>query len=301
MASIEIGTSGYSFGDWVGTVYPPDARQSDFLKHYARLFQAVEVNATYYRIPPPVTFERMLAKVSESFVFVVKAPKEMTHERSRFADAVRPFNQAIRPLIEARQLGGLLAQFPFSFRPCEESAGHLARLADAFVERLPVNVEFRHSSWMTDDTFRLLERLGLGFVNVDLPHLPNLPTPTETLTSSVAYVRLHGRNAKMWWRHPTPSHRYDYTYTQTELDPWAKSARRMAEKAKRAFVFTNNCRLGQSVISALRLMEQLGLPPVNEDSRELFGEDSAERIQRMEDRILVARRSLADDCPGRDR
>ena len=105
----------------------------------------------------------------------------------------------------------------------------------------------------------------------------------------------------MWWRHPTPSHRYDYTYTQAELDPWAQSARRMAEKAEQAFVFTNNCRLGQSVISALRMMEQLGLPPVDEDSRELFGEDPSERIQRMEDRILDARRSLAENSSGTSR
>ncbi len=81
-ATIRIGTSGYSFRDWVGTVYPPGMKSGDYLSHYAKMFDTVEINSTYYRIPSPFMFANMLKKVSRDFTFVVKMPKEMTHERS---------------------------------------------------------------------------------------------------------------------------------------------------------------------------------------------------------------------------
>ncbi|UCF10251.1 MAG: DUF72 domain-containing protein, partial [Candidatus Bipolaricaulota bacterium] len=252
-ASIHVGTSGYSFPDWVGTVYPADARPPDFLRHYARWFDAVEINATYYRIPPPQTFEAILHKTSPEFVFAVKLPKEMTHEREHAADALRPFLDAIAPLREAGQLGAVLAQFPFSFRRSEEGLGHVERISAPFVAAdIPINVEFRHSSWYDDAIPAALRAAGIGFVNVDLPHLPNLPGASNIVTSDVAYYRLHGRNAASWWNHPTPSDRYDYLYDDDELEAWAERVEAVATSTKTAFVFNNNCHLGQSVVNALQ-------------------------------------------------
>ena len=297
MGELRIGTSGYSFKDWLGTVYPRGAKSGDFLRHYARLFDAVEINVTYYRIPPPAVFEGMLRKVPESFVFVVKLPGTMTHERERFAPSVHPFAEAIRPLLEAGQLGGLLAQFPGSFRPSSEADDHLRRLADTFAgdRTVPLSVEFRHTDWMNDDAMQRLRGLGLGFVNVDLPKLRGLPAPSEILTSDTAYVRLHGRNARMWWQHPTPSHRYDYLYTQEELDPWVDSVERMRAETKRAYVFTNNCRLGQSVVTALQMMTQLGQrPPADASPDELFERSVEDRIGEILELIRQAKGSLEE-------
>ncbi len=257
---IHVGTSGYSFKDWIGTIYEPTIKATDFLSHYAKMFDAVEINTTYYHVPSPTLFVNMLKKVPSNFVFVIKLPKECTHERDKFGFVILPFKRALEPLLEADQLGSLLAQFPYSFRPNKESIDHLRRLRAAFESYpKPINIEFRHSDWYNKETYTLLKDLNLGFVNVDLPALTNLPRPSNFVTSGIAYYRFHGRNANMWWNHPTPSHRYDYLYSEEQLDGWTERIKDASSKASATYVFTNNCHLGQSVVNALHLHKQLGL------------------------------------------
>lgn len=287
-----VGTSGYSFPDWVGTVYPSGTKPGDFLFHYARWFHAAEINSTFYRIPSPQTFERMATKVPETFTFVVKLPREMTHERGGFERAREPFLAAIRPLADAGKLGGLLAQFPFSFRPGPEPHRYLETLAATFPPDVPLCVEFRNAAWMTDETFAHLQRLSLGFVNVDLPRLPGLPAPAERVTSPTGYVRLHGRNAASWWRHPTPSHRYDYLYVEEELEDWARRIERVAARAGTCYVFANNCHLGQSVVNALQLAERLEIErPTPAGAAELFVPSVGETIRALRAAVLAAKAS----------
>ncbi|MBN1859431.1 DUF72 domain-containing protein [Candidatus Bipolaricaulota bacterium] len=259
-AEMHVGTSGYSFRDWVGTVYPSGTPTGKYLTHYAQWFDAVEINATYYRIPPPTVFEAILAKVPSEFTFVVKLPREATHQREKLAEITPPFLDAIAPLVEHRQLGGLLAQFPYSFKNTTDAIRHLEAIARMSIRRdLPVNVEFRNASWYQSDTFDTLRNLGLGFVNVDLPPLPGLPPPSNETTSQTAYYRLHGRNTKTWWNRASPGLRYDYLYTVDALEAWAKRAEEQAGNVSKTFVFTNNCHLGQSVVNALQLHQRLGL------------------------------------------
>jgi len=260
-ASIRVGTSGYSFKDWLGTAYPAKMKAGQFLSYYARMFDCVEINSTYYRVPSPAMFAGMLRKVPSDFTFVVKLPKEMTHDREKLASVISPFIAGIAPLIESGQLGGLLAQFPYSFKATLEGKDYVKRLADAFSSQdIPLNIEFRHESWYTQDIYAILKKLGLGFVNVDLPPLPGLPGASNVVTSDVAYYRLHGRNAKAWWNHLTPSHRYDYLYSNDQLEGWARRVEEAAPKAKTSYIFNNNCHLGQSVVNALHLHQRLGLP-----------------------------------------
>ncbi|MEE8195319.1 MAG: DUF72 domain-containing protein, partial [Candidatus Bipolaricaulota bacterium] len=130
-ARIHVGTSGYSFKDWIGTVYPTGTKSRDFLSRYAKMFDTVEINSTYYRVPPPSMFSNMLTKVPEDFTFVVKLPKEITHEREKWNTIIQPFLEGVAPLIEARQLGGFLAQFPYSFRSNSRTLDYLKHVADA--------------------------------------------------------------------------------------------------------------------------------------------------------------------------
>ncbi|MEM2446385.1 MAG: DUF72 domain-containing protein [Candidatus Bathyarchaeia archaeon] len=109
MAEIRVGTSGYSFPDWVGTVYPRDLPQKSWLSYYARWFNAVEINSTYYRIPSPYMMAALVRKVPKGFLFTVKVPKEMTHERGRFEEAVGPFLSSLSPMVRAWCLVSLLA------------------------------------------------------------------------------------------------------------------------------------------------------------------------------------------------
>ncbi len=289
MSDIRIGTSGYSFPDWVGPFYPPGIERSKMLDYYVRHFATVEVNATYYRIPPPATLRAMERKTPPEFQFVVKTHHDMTHERSLEPDLYRAFARAVEPVAAAGKLHGLLAQFPFSFRRTEENEAFLADLKRRLPD-VPLFAEFRHRSWVEDGVWERLEEAGIGYVSVDEPDLPGLVPPIARVTDSlgIGYVRLHGRNKANWWRNPergrpdqgefgplfaadapaapgpsgASSDRYDYLYSEAELQEWAGKIRAMSAKAKKTFVFFNNCHVGQAATGAKlmrRLLEGEGL------------------------------------------
>jgi uncharacterized protein YecE (DUF72 family) len=292
-AEVRVGTSGYHFRDWVGTVYPRGLSASELLPYYARMFDCLEVNTSFYRVPDPSLFEGMLERVPETFLFAVKIPKEMTHARDRLDGVVDPFLRGIEPLRDAGRLGGLLAQFPYAFKPDAGAIAHLERLAEALAGAgIPVNVEFRHDGWYRDETFSKLREIGLGFVNVDLPRLPRLPSPSNVATTSVAYYRLHGRNAEMWWNHPTSSHRYDYSYADEDLKGWTERIEEMRPQVDLVFVFTNNCRMGASVVDALRMKQLLDLDTLIPPSRtggDLFRTEPEDPLDAMRQRVSEAR------------
>ena len=202
---IVIGTSGYSFPDWVGTFYPIHTERSRMLDFYAKQFPAVEVNSTYYRIPPPSTMHAMERKTPPGFEFVVKTHHDMTHKQSLDPELYDSLQRAVAPLQDAGKLSGLLAQFPRGFHRTQEHERFLLdlkrRLPDA-----PLFVEFRHDSWIADDLFPWLREHGLRFVSVDEPDLPGLIGTYARATGDLAYVRFHGRN-KRTWHMPRPGER----------------------------------------------------------------------------------------------
>jgi len=322
--AILIGTSGYSFPDWVGTFYPPGIERSKMLDFYAREFRVVEVNATYYRIPPPATLRAMEKKTPPEFQFVVKTHHDMTHERSLEPDLYTAFARSLDPVLQAGKLHGLIAQFPFSFRRTPENEAFLLELKRRLPDA-PLFVEFRNRSWVEEGAaagagveepeeggsiWRLLDAAGIGYVSVDEPDLPGLVPPIARVTGTsgdeIGYVRLHGRNKENWWRNPergrpdrgatrapgrrgrektgaapvtasdadygplfaagapaprpgpsgASSDRYDYLYSEAELQEWVVKIREMTLKAKKTFVFFNNCHVGQAATGA-KLMRRL--------------------------------------------
>ena len=271
--SIHIGTSGYSFADWVGPFYPPGTRSGDFLEYYATQFHCVEVNATYYRIPPPRTLAAMAGRTPGAFEFMVKLHRSMTHDRnpdpSSEAVTDAEFLACLAPLKDAGKYRGLLAQFPYAFKRDESSKRHLERLR----ERLPGEplwVEFRHASWMHPRLPDWLRERQLGYCAVDEPALRGLLPPVTHLTTDVGYVRFHGRNAGAWWggggadasgagaraNGGGQGDRYDHEYTASELTEWLERIRALALQAKQTYLFFNNCHAGQAARSA-KLMEEL--------------------------------------------
>jgi uncharacterized protein YecE (DUF72 family) len=195
---ILLGTSGYSYPDWGGVFYPPGLERSKQLDFYVRQFETVEVNSTYYRIPPPSTFAAMERKTPADFEFVVKAHSEMTHKQTHDTEVYEAFQAAMAPLRTARKLSGVLAQFPQSFHRSDDHEQFLVEMQER-LEGAPLFVEFRHNSWMHEDVFEFLERASLGYVSVDEPSLPGLLPPVARATGALAYVRFHGRNAKGWY------------------------------------------------------------------------------------------------------
>lgn len=251
---VRVGTSGYSFADWVGPFYPPGMRSGDFLSFYSKRFPVVEVNSTYYRIPPPRVLEQMEKKTPPGFRFMVKLHQSMTHEGSSDASLVQEFLAMLEPLKRAGKYDGLLAQFPWGFRRTAASEAHLDTLRKR-LEGEPLFAEFRHDSWAKPDLGDWLRERSIGYCAVDEPALKGLMPPIALLTTDTAYVRFHGRNSETWWGRGGGD-RYDYDYSEAELKEWLEKVAKLAEQAKRTYLFFNNCHAGQAARNA-KLMQEL--------------------------------------------
>ncbi len=247
---VYIGTSGYSYDDWVGPFYPQGLRKGAFLQFYARRFGCVEVNSTYYRMPTAATLAAMSAKTGPEFSFVVKAPGEITHEGPAEPDVFSLFTRALQPLVDEGKLGCVLCQFPSRFRLCRANVDYIRALAD-HLQALPTVIELRHRGWVEDErTFDLLRGLNLGYCCVDEPAVGSNMPPLSLATSDIAYVRFHGRNAEKWFHHKQAWERYDYLYSAAELAEWVPKVRKLAEAAQTTYVFFNNHYNAQAVQNA---------------------------------------------------
>jgi uncharacterized protein YecE (DUF72 family) len=253
---IKVGTSGFSYPEWRGPFYPEKLPQQQMLEFYAKHFSAVELNSTYYHIPPARNMAAMAKRAEGRLQFAVKAHQDMTHARDKYADALPHFREALTPLREADALGCVLVQFPFAFKATPANTDFLRRIAGELAPD-PVVVEFRHRSWTTDETFGLLKQLGIAYCCVDEPRLPNLPPPVVRATAPLAYVRFHGRNRQKWWTHAEAWERYDYLYSEAELLEWVPRIRALADATQRCYAFFNNHARGQAVTNAQMLINLL--------------------------------------------
>jgi uncharacterized protein YecE (DUF72 family) len=255
---IRIGTSGFSYDDWIGPFYPEHTGKSEMLAFYARQFDTVEINSSYYAIPGEKSFEGMARKTPDNFEFVVKAHKDMTHTESLERDVFERFVGSIGPLRSAGKFGCALAQFPWGFKCIPENMDKLRRFRDLIGE-VPTVIEFRNSEWVNDDTFDLLRELNFGFCSVDEPHLKGLMPRVALATSDIGYVRFHGRNAANWWSHEEARERYDYLYSEDELAEWVPRVEELAKITAKTYTFFNNHCHGQSAINARMLARMIGL------------------------------------------
>lgn len=251
---IRLGTSGFSYDDWVGPFYPADLPRWAWLSFYAQQFDTVELNVTYYRLPDRRTVAGWLQRTPEGFLFSVKAYQNLTHEREQ-AD-FPAFCQSIEDLRQADRLACVLAQFPYSFHPSAPNRDYLRRLRDGLGD-LPAVVEFRDRAWLAEETFALLSNLRLGFCCVDEPQLPGLMPPIARATGPVAYVRFHGRNARRWWEHEQAWERYDYSYPEEELREWVGKIRDLDDRSEITLVYANNHYRSQSVDTIRQLRQML--------------------------------------------
>jgi uncharacterized protein YecE (DUF72 family) len=255
MGELMIGTSGFSFDDWIGEVYPAGIKKHEMLPYYEGTlgFKTLEVNYTYYALPSRRTMESFVAKTSHEFSFAVKAYKGITHERDGIPrEQFRQFKEGLRPL--GKRLHAVLFQFPYTFLPLGDTIAYLKILKEEF-DDLPLVVEFRNVKWFREEYLQILRDLSMGFCIVDEPKLKGLLPFTPVLTSDMGYFRLHGRNTR-WFREPVDV-RYDYLYTEKELNEFVSPIEDIAARASTTFVFFNNCHAGKAVKNAHMLKEIL--------------------------------------------
>lgn len=242
-----IGTSGYSYPDWVGDFYPKGTRPARMLGHYARSFPLVELNFTFYRPPTREMLLRLADKAPPGFSFVVKLPRTVSHEQS--AHDLPGFRQAVLGLRDRGQLLGLLCQLPQSNHNDKKNLQWLGHLAAALGD-LHLAVEFRHRSWANPDMPPWLGERGLDLVAVDVPDLKGL-YPRGWITSGPrAYVRLHSRSADNWYK--GEKERYDFDYDDAALREWVEAASGAEDVRQTLFLF-NNCYRGQAAANARRM------------------------------------------------
>ncbi len=257
MLTVYIGTAGFSYKDWIGAFYPQGISQRSMLEYYSKEFPVVEINSTYYAIPAPRVMYAMAKRVPRGFQFTIKANKEMTHEIDPSSDVFERFKQAIRPVKDYGKLGCVLAQFPWAFKNTRENRDYLEVLARA-LEGIDTVVEFRNSEWETLDTFELLKELDLGYCCVDEPGLRGLVSRRVEVTGQVGYVRFHGRNYETWWdRNRESWERYNYLYSEEELDEWVPKVEEMENKTDRVYVIFNNHYRGQAPTNARMFQKML--------------------------------------------
>jgi uncharacterized protein YecE (DUF72 family) len=253
---IYLGTSGFSYKDWVGPFYPPGLPSREWLSYYAREFKACEVNSTYYAVPAPAVMKALADKTGEGFQFAVKANQEMTHKCDDSGVVCSTFQKALEPLRNSGKLGCVLAQFPNSFDFNNKNWQYLALLR-THLRDMPLVVEFRNARWLKVEVFQWLRQQDIGFCCVDEPQLPNLLPPVAEVTGRIAYVRFHGRNKEKWWVHEQAYERYDYTYKPEELKEWLPRIKKLAGEAEKTFVFANNHWRGQSITTIRQLQSML--------------------------------------------
>ncbi|MBT3272150.1 MAG: DUF72 domain-containing protein [Spirochaetales bacterium] len=255
-ATIYIGTSGYSYADWMGSFYPADLPKKDLLNFYASKFQIVELNFSYYRQPTAGMLNRMLDITPEQFQFSIKAHGSLTHnvEQDWRKDAAE-YKRGVAPLLSSDRLTAVLLQFPYSFHYEKDNRRYLANLCDE-LKSLPLVIEFRSAEWQTERVYGEMRERGIGISATDCPALKNLPAPSETTTSKIGYIRFHGRNGKNWWN-GTNASRYDYLYNDEELDEWLNRINQMSKNTKILVIVFNNHWRGKAVQNAGQLKEKI--------------------------------------------
>jgi uncharacterized protein YecE (DUF72 family) len=260
--TVRIGPAGWSYADWGGIVYPArKPRGFHEAAYLSEFFDTIEINTSFYQPLRPEHCEQWIAHVSANprFLFTAKLWQRFTHELGAEPEDERAVRAGFDVLRDAGKLGAVLLQFPFSFHRTDENTVYLKKLLKQFAD-YPLVVEVRHATWNENAFYAMLHERGVGFCNIDQPVIGRSIKPSERATARVGYVRLHGRRYDSWFTDDPampPSERYNYLYSEQELEPWAARIRHLAESGESTFVIANNHFEGKGIVNALQLIQML--------------------------------------------
>jgi uncharacterized protein YecE (DUF72 family) len=238
MKPVYIGTSGWSYKGWDKTFYPADFPKRRQFEFYATQFPTVEINLTFYRLPPPATVQGWREKAPPGFLYAVKGSRFITHMKklAHLNGALDKFFEHIEPL--KRQMGPILWQLP---RLLKKDPVRLENFLRGLPRHYFYALEFRHPSWLDDEIFQLLRSYSIAHVSLSSGAMPmNLTTTADFL-----YLRFHGLTGGA-----------AHDYTRGELEPWAAHIR--AHPDKTVFAYFNNDVNARAPNNARLLMEMVG-------------------------------------------
>jgi uncharacterized protein YecE (DUF72 family) len=288
---ILVGTASWSDPGFVERWYPKGMPAAERLPWYAQHFDMVEVNSSFYSVPETRMVERWCSCTPDGFLFDVKlhqllsrhsTPAKLlppkfqrqveTDSRGKVLlnpeteeQVAREFLAGIEPLRRSGKLGALLLQLSPAFSPRKHSLGELEPLLDLLAEH-SVAIEFRNRGWTKpehlDELLRVLRDRQVTLVSVDAPsveHFTIMPPELDEITNpALAYLRLHGRDAKAYTTGKTVAARFDYDYSDTEIGDIAARTEKLASTARHVHVVFNNNNLDYAPHAALRLRKALG-------------------------------------------
>ena len=245
MTPINIGTSGWSYRDWVGSFYPENTKSRDFLDYYSGQFDTVEVNSSFYHTLKDKTVENWINEVPDRFVFAVKADKYITHIKKlrEPSQTVPDFMKSVAPF--KNKLGPILFQLP-------PSLDFDAERLDAFIRILPEDYsyvfEFRNKNWFNNETCQILRKRNIALC---IYNLKGFQSPFE-VTANFVYIRFHGTEGIGIGK-----------YNKEDIEKLSLDIKKSVSENKNVYCYFNNGTNGAAIANARELKEKL----VNQDNR----------------------------------
>jgi len=245
---IHIGTSGWSYKDWLGVFYPENIKQSEYLSYYASKFNSVEVDSTFYAIPRKSTVENWFKITPDQFTFALKTPQIITHEK-RLLDCEQEWNQFIEIAgLLKHKLGPIILQFDYKFKFTEQIAVLDAFLSKYKNDNVKLCVEIRNKDWHKTDFYDMLRSHNVPLVLNDLYYMPRI----IELTGEFAFIRLLGNRKQI------PD---DFTHVRVnrdkDLDWWTDWIGKFLEKELEVWVYSNNRYQGHAPSTIDELQKRL--------------------------------------------
>jgi len=225
-----MGTSGWSYKDWLGPFYPSGTKQTDYLSIYATHFNTVEIDSTFYAIPRTTTVENWFNRTPDTFIFLPKVPKLIIHDK-RLTDCDSDWDHYLNTMqILKQKLGPVVLQFEYKFNFQDHFATLESFLKNNYLST-KLCVEIRHKSWHRPEFYDMLKTYNVALVLNDLYYMPRIIQQTADFT----YIRLLGNRKQI------PD---DFSHVRInwdkDLDWWTNWIRKFQEKELEVFVYSNN-------------------------------------------------------------
>ncbi len=262
---IHLGIGSWGDDAYVGVLYPRGLPKADRLREYARSLDHVEVNSTYYAIPPAPTLRGWLKQTPPGFTFSLKLHRAVAQSPAKAADGalLKRLLLSAKPLLAAQRVPTFFLVLPPRFSPERHALTEL----DGLVRRLaphPLAVELRHRAWVTGRqkaaTLAYFRERKLIWIAVDMPRLPRstlMPPVDEVTHPTIGYLRLHGRNPR-YEEAGSAAEGHHYLYSAPELRGLVTRIRKLAAKCEHLYVIANNHAEDFAPRTALALQQALG-------------------------------------------
>lgn len=239
---VHIGTSGWSYKEWKGAFYPKELKQTDWLRHYAGIFDTTEINSSFYHMPKEKTVEGWVEKVPDNFLFCPKLTKYITHTK-KLKDCEEPLEYFFNTFSAMKKkMGPVLIQLPPSLKFDQEKVAEFFALLDTYKQH-DFALEARHDSWNDDKVFSLMKEHNVAWVisqsGAGFPY-------AEALTAKHVYVRFHG-----------PGKLYVSSYSKEQLASYAEKFSNWAKGKHSLWAYFNNTMEGAAIDNTYMLKELL--------------------------------------------